>query len=287
MKRVITIKIGLFFIFSFGFFTNCFSQSDWFKKNVQIRQSMETAEQKEEPAQFQITIPKDDSASWLINVGVSIRVNTKSAKMISKFSGEYHRNTLTDEKQNNLNLGYTFVRSLGENKNTEWFTTGDLKYVYDREVEKSSAAANLLFTFVKDNSNLNWNTNTYFKKKRQTLFLSLFAGSQFQYAFKAKNDSAEGFIMRPLFNSSIKFDFNNKDVDPVLRLSANYIGRYDVVNSTKNSEGYTDLLTAGVELFMAYKPVKISLGVSYNYGSDPLKGLAKQNFWLLSLNLMK
>ena len=117
---------------------------------------METAELKEEPAQFQITLPNDGSSSWLINLGVSIKVKSKSPNWLAKTTIEYHRNTLTDEEQNNLEVGYSFTYQFPVSSGVEHFLTGDLKYVYDDIKSKNSIASNLLYTFLNDNGP--WNT---------------------------------------------------------------------------------------------------------------------------------
>lgn len=259
-----------------------------FSQNFKIRQSMETAEQRQEPAQFQVTFPKNADASWLVNVGASLAIKTNSTSFLSKLSGEYHKNTLTEKKQNNLNIGYGYTWLIG-GKKLLWFSTGDAKYVYDEIKKKSSIASNILFTFYRDGSKLNWNTYTISKNARSSLFLSLFAGTQLQQIFQAKNDSAEGFILRPLFNAMMNYDFNRKrDSVAVVRLGVNYIGRKDAVNTTKYNEGYTNFFKAYLDYFFVYTAaIKVSLGVSFNYGSDPMRGLDKQQYWLLSLNLIK
>jgi hypothetical protein len=59
-----------------------------------------------------------------------------------------------------------------------------------------------------------------------------------------------------------------------------------VYTTTIGDEGYTQLLKAGVDWRITDNPIKISLGLSANYGSDPLKGIKQQQYILLSLNLL-
>ena len=264
----------------------------WFDKSVKIGQSMEYEEQREEPAQVQFTIPKKDTSSWLINLGVSVKISSESSSLISKLTGEYHKNTLTDKKQDNLSLGYTYSYFLNPKaENLKWFFAGDAKYVYDAIGIKHAIASNLLFTFLNENGKIRWDQFSFFNKKKQSLFVSLFAGSQIQETFKAKSDSSEGFILRPLYTFTTSYNINSNEdkvtPQPRVRFSLSYTGRYDLANSTDNSENYTYLLKTGAELFFAYKPVRVSLGCSFNYGSDPVQGLPKQQFWLISLNVHK
>ncbi len=266
-------------------------QKTWFDK-ITIGQSMETAEQTKEPAQFQLTLPKKDSASWLTNIGLSYKLGSNSHSLLSKLTTEYHRNTVIDKKQNNLMLGYSYTWQFDKKVNNKnvWFSVGDLKYVYDGIEIKNSFAANILLTFSNDDSRfLHWNANKYYGGVKRSIFLSLFGGLQIQDVFNAKSDSAKGLILRPTFTSSLIYDFNDiKDTSTNVRLSISYTGRKDAINNTKNlDEGYTQLLKAGLEVFLLKKPLKISIGASFNYGSDPLKGLKDQQFWLLSFNFQK
>jgi hypothetical protein len=265
-------------------------EKSWFEKNVKISQSMETAEQKELPAQFQVTLPKKDSSSWLVNLGVAIKLNTKSPRMLSKLTSEFHKNTLTDKEQENYQIGYSFTRLLSVKTVTDYFLAGDAKYVSDAVEKKQSIASNLLFTFMSKKGPF----NRFLHNDSLTtgLKVSPFVGLQLQESFKAKNDSAEGLILRPLFTIAMYYDLYKKNQDdfppqPTLRFSANYTGRVDAVNSTKVKEDYTQLFSAGLEWFLAYTPARFSIGASFNYGSDPLQGLAQQQYWLISFNIYK
>lgn len=270
--------------------TTKFKFLDWLSKNIKIGQSMETSDQRSEPAQFQLTMPKNDTSSYLINLGVSVGLNfLSSSNLISKFKTEYHKNTLIEKKQNNFEFGYQGTWNFASHINTRYFVTFDPKYVYDGVEIKNSVASNFLFSWFQNKSSVNWNTNNYYNKKRQSLFLSLFGGAQVQDIFKAKVVTDEGFILRPLYTAAVAFAFNKieKDNHPLLKLSLTYVGRYDLVNNTGSSEGYTQLLKTGLDWFLVNDPLKISLGTSFNYGSDLIKGLTKQQFWLITINISK
>lgn len=259
-------------------------------KDIKIGQSMETSDQRGEPAQFQLTIPQKNASSYLVNLGALIGLNFLSSNnLISKLTTEYHLNTLIDKKQNNFELGYqgTWDFLDSKDKNTNYFIVFDPKYVYDGVEIKNSFATNILFSWLKIKSNLNWNANTFFNKNREALFTSLFFGAQLQDIIKAKADTTKGVIVRPLYTPAIYFTFFNAKLDPIVKFSLTYTGRYDLVNNTRVSEGYTQLLKAGIDWYLVNKPFKISLGLSYNYGSDPIQGLLFQNFWLVSINISK
>jgi hypothetical protein len=282
-KYIILILAGIFASVA------AYSQT-WFDRNVKIGQSMETAELKSEPAQFQFTIPQKDSSSWLINLGVSVKIKSNSARIISRAVAEYHKNTLTDKKQNNLSAGYNYTWFVTE-ATTSLVATGDVKYVFDGIKEDHSLAANILFApYNDDGAHWRWNAEHYFAHDRQSITVSPFGGVQLQQIFKAENDSSKGFIARPVFSLGFRYSLNNKQSpvpDPVVSITTNYTGRYDAVNTSDFSEGYTYLFNAGAEYIFVNKPLKASIGFSFNYGSDPLKGLAQQRYWLVSLNISK
>jgi hypothetical protein len=265
----------------------------WFDRNVKIGQSMETADQRDLPAQFLITVPLKKPASYLIDMGVSVRLSSgKTSHYLSKLICEYHRNTFSDSSQNNFQLGYGYTWRFAQHKNTDYLLTGDAKYLYDQANSNHSAAANILFTWLKEggNRNLNWNTFTFYDGNKKALFLSLFSGAQIQQVINSKDIQREGFILRPLYSANVSFSFIRKDtlpLEPKARLSIIYTGRIDAVHSSRLAEGYTDLVKAGADWYFAYNPLKLSLGVSFNSGSDPLLGLKKQTYWLMSFNFSK
>lgn len=268
----------------------------WFSKKVKIGQSMETSDQRAEPAQFQLTVPEKDKASYLINVGMSVNLDfikpLNSNNYISKLKLEYHKNSLTDKKQDNLEIGYqgTYNFASTTNDNTLFFLLVDPKYNYDKIASTSSVASNVLFSWLTENSKWNFNTNNYRFNNRIAEFYSLFAGAQLQEVIKTKADIGTGLILRPLYTASFAMAWNRKNHihKPIVKLTTTYTGRWDSVNKTVESsqrEGYTQLLKCGLDWYIVNDPVKVSLGASYNYGSDPLRGLSDQKFWLFSVNL--
>lgn len=249
---------------------------------------METAEFKEMPAQFQITLPKGDSSSWLVNVGVSMKLNSNSTRWISSLIAEYHRNTLTVAEQHNMQASYGFSGLIKRGAKTAWFLNGNAGYTYDEVNRSHSLAGNFLFTFMGERGPIN--TYKFMPDTGSRFYVSPFVGFQIQETMQAFDKANQGFLLRPLFTFSVYFDIIRKKIltpDPLLRLAVDYTGRTDLVNSTNTTEGYTHLLQSGFEWFLIGKPISVSLGGSFNYGSDPLRGLAKQQYWLLSLNLYK
>lgn len=264
---------------------------NWFIRNVKVSNSMQSLDLSGQPAQLQLTFPRHDSASYLVNAGIAVILNRNTAvNFISDINVEYHRNTLTGARQNNISAGYGYKWLFANGGSTRYFMTGDLDYVYDGVNLKNSAAGTFLFTLYRDGKRLNWNTNNFRLNNRLLFSLAPFAGFQVQDAFKTASGKTEGFILRPLFKANTLLALCRKEgppFDKILALFCNYSGRTDIVNSTGARENYTQLLQTGMNYYLAYTPFEVSLGASFNYGSDPLKGLPQQQYWLISLNFLK
>uniref|UniRef100_F4CEW0 DUF3078 domain-containing protein n=1 Tax=Sphingobacterium sp. (strain 21) TaxID=743722 RepID=F4CEW0_SPHS2 len=284
-------KTILYYFLLFGSnvaFSQPLDWSNWFERNIKIRQSMETVEFREVPAQFQITLPKSDSSSWLVNVGVSMNLSSKSTRWISSLIAEYHKNTLTAVEQHNMQAAYGFSGLIKRGAKKSWFLNGNAGYTYDEISRSHSLMGNFLFTFMGDRGPIN--TYKFAADTGSRFYISPFLGFQIQETMQAFDEASQGLLLRPLFTLSAYFDIIRKKTltpDPLLRIAVDYTGRTDLVNSTNIDEGYTQLLQSGIEWFLVDKPIRVSLGGSFNYGSDPLRGLAKQQYWLLSLNLYK
>ena len=275
--------------------------TSWFERNVVIGQSLSMINNNTEiaPAQLQATFPKKDTASYLVNLGVSVLINRGNTYQ-GTLTGEIHRNTMTDSVQNNFQVGYAFKKVLSPGAGWSHALFGDVQYVYDGVAITNSLAADLLYTPIVDQSpfHVNFNANTFLNSAKKTVGLLVvpYAGAQVQEIFAASKDSSKGFIFRPLFSVSALLSFNkllpeNKRAtamaNPIVTLSASYTGRWDAGNSTKYHEGYTNLFNAALNYYIITAPVKLSVGPSFYVGSDPRQGLKQQQYWLFSLNVSK
>lgn len=263
----------------------------WFINNVKVANSMQTLDLSEQPAQFQLTLPEHKTNSYLINAAVAVLLNNNtSLNYVSGLNVEYHRNTLTDAVQNNLSAGYGYKWRFANGGATDYFMTGDVQYVYDGMSVTNSLAGTFLFTLFRDGKSLNWNTNNFRLNNRLLFNLAPFAGVQVQEAFKSKQKGNQGFMLRPEFRVHALMAFCKRQGPPfnkLLALFCNYTGRDDVANSTSVKENYTQLLQTGINYYLAYFPFEVSVGASFNEGSDPLHGLASQQYWQISVNVLK
>jgi len=274
--------------------------------NLELRQSFGSAATKKEPVRFQFTLPKDAGDSFLVDGAVGVPFFdadlTQSLKVTGKLIGEYHRNTLIDEEQYTWQAGFsTALRTkIHQNKmNTAYsqfiFTP---TFKYSRNV--IDTVNSFLFTmdiipFRSAVKGINLSTYTIRGNRKLINLVSIVPAFEFQNNFDTQNDADNGNILRSL----IKLQYSiggNKRRFPVTRMvepiktweaSVDYTLRYALINSTLNHEKYTNLLETGLDYYFSTAPVSIAFGISFNYGSDPLQGLRKQQYWLATLSIQK
>lgn len=279
--------------------------STFFQK-LELRQSFGSAGSRNSPVRFQLTVPKGNDASYLVDGGIGLPVVNvqvgKSLTMDGKIVAEYHRNTLIDEEQHNWQTGVSgtirtkIKRNAANTRYSQLYFTPTVKY--SRNLVDTANA--LLFTmdvmpFRSATSGINLNTYTIRGSRRLIHMLSLNPGFEFQNNFSSKSETKNGTILRPLIKFQYLIAGNKQRVPAELMISpektweasVDYTSRYAIVNSTLTGEKFTQLLKTGVDYYFLTNPVSISFGFSFNFGSDPLQGLKKQHFYLATLSLQK
>jgi hypothetical protein len=265
-------KIGLFF------------------KKISIAQSLATAESEALPAQFTVTWAKQQKASFLINTGIGIDQKIlPSNKLFTSFTGEYHRNSLSDKEQNNIQFGFKGFYNFAGNDTLKYFLTFDPQFSRDFVEEKNSIQTNLLFSF-KNQKIEGFMLGGRMFNKKQTAYtvISILGGPQIQYILNSdKDESLRGIKVRPLatLNTGIYF-VRNTEIDNVyLSLTSGFTGRYSAVNSSSDGEKDTYQFRSDINYYFPTKPTKLSIGATYLNGSDPYTALARQQYFLVSFNV--
>lgn len=272
-------------------------------QNLEIRQTFETTDGKSEPAQIELNFPAKGKGSYLVDAGLLLKLDFLSFRSVtSAITGEFHRNTMIDEQQNNYQFGYNvrwFQRSARQG-NLRHIITVNLKYDRDVADTISSFVATLNWTWYnKNRRGLQLNKPGYFgpqgNKYRYTYNLTPYAGAEYQQFFAANATTNAGGIVRAVANLSAaiainkKYDFSKGITGPpqkAVELYAGYTARYAALNSTGNGEGYSKLFKTGLNYYFINSPaVSVSLGGSYNLGSNPLSGLKPQQYWLVAFQL--
>jgi hypothetical protein len=273
-------------------------------KNLELRQSFGSSGTRNEPVLFQFTLPKGEKSSYLIDGGVGIPFANgklmKGLNIVGKLIGEYHRNTLIDDEQHTWQTGFSStIRTNPHEKGntfTQLFLTPTIKYSKDIIEQVNSFVFTMdVVPYRSSTKGINLNTYTYSKSKGIIHLVSVLPGFELQNNFASEGKSSNGTILRPTVKSQYNIAGNKKRTpsslmnEPVKtwEVSIDYAIRYAVVNSTLTGEEFSNLLTTGFNYYLLSQPVKIAFGVSFNYGSDPLQGLKKQQYWLATLSIQK
>lgn len=279
---------------------------------VTIQNEIDPLPDKPDPAIIQLTFPKGADDSWLIDAAIGYNLETKgrwkrdSNSKIDFTKGKkrwgftplfsYHRNTLVEEEQYNWQTGVSvnfanINRRPNDNVRVSHYASMSLKY--SRNVIDSIQS--LLFTgqydlFRNGKKGINLGTNTYTNSPFLQYF-SITPSYQLQYNFMANSKAKEGSILRPQFMVNYEIGTNlervQRNAKKKISLNLEYTGRYDVANSTGIREYYTHLFKTGLNFYLLNDPMTVTLSGTFNYGSDPAKGLKNQQFWLVGIKLQK
>lgn len=275
-------------------------------KNLELRQSFGSAATRKEPAKFQYTLPKNAQDSYLIDAAVGIPFFDvslfKHFDFTGKIIGELHRNTLFDERQYTWSTGFSSTvrtkiqRNQASTTYSRFIFTPTFKY--SRNVIDTVNA----FVFTMDiipfrsaENGINLSTYTIRGSRRLINLVSIVPAVEFQNNFSANHKLNNGTVLRPVLKLQYSLGGNKKRIPATLMVepiktwetSIDYTLRYALINTTINKEKYTDLLKTAVDYYFATAPVSIAFGISFNYGSDPLQGLKKQQYWLATLSIQK
>jgi len=283
-----------------------YAQSTSFFNRLELRQSFGSAGTRNAPARFQLTVPRHEDASYLIDGGIGLPIANyklgKSLNVEGKLVGEYHRNTMIDEAQHSWQTGFSgtirtnIIRNAAQTTYKQWYFTPTIKFSRNLQDTASALIFNMdAIPFRTGEKGINLNTYTIRGNRKLIHLVAFNPGLELQSNFAAKQESNNGTIIRPL----VKFQYllaGNRlrspetemiTPDKTWEISLDYTSRYAVVNSTLTSEKFSQLFKAAADYYLLTNPIQISFGFSYNYGSDPAQGLKKQHYYLATFNLQK
>ncbi|MDF2434142.1 MAG: hypothetical protein JWP44_3773 [Mucilaginibacter sp.] len=260
-------------------------------KNFQLQNTFDESGKKPSPAQFQFTLPDGKAKSWLIDAGLAYKF-AQSATFTSKVLVEFHKNTLIDKTQENLSAGYS-GQWLQKADHWQQLITAGAKYVHDWKDSTHSLAVTGNYTLFKADQGFRVNAPGYLADDAFTYLLTPYIGFEYQQIIQSKASTQTGTIFRGLYNVSGAFAVNKHNPDPVnnaphklIEASLDYTGRDAFTNQTGNGENGTHLFKAGLSFYIVdQESTQVSLGVTYNDGSNPLQGLKPQKFWQLTVNI--
>ena len=273
---------------------------------IELRESFGSAATRNEPLRFHFILPEGAKAAYSIDGAlglpfVDVRVLPK-LDLTGKVIGEYHRNTLLDEEQYNWQVGFsttlrTRIRyNQDQTSFSQWLFTPTFKYARNVLDTINSLIYTMdIIPFRSGIKGVNLNTYTIRGNRKIISLLSVNPALEFQHNYSAARNDDNGNVLRPVLKTQYSMG-GNKSRLPVSRMveplktweaSIDYTFRYALVNSSLSRERFTSLLETGVDYYFATAPVSIAFGISFNYGSDPLQGLKRQQFWMATINIQK
>lgn len=296
-EKLLILPALLFIIAGQPTFSQAISGAKIFEKyNVQLRQSFESADTKQEPASFTITLPQKSAGSYLIDGGISLGYAFKDSlqheRLYVQVLAEYHRNTLIEKKQNNSQFGIGAQYFLKSPQAVNWIVNGSIKYINDAATEKGS----LLFAggMTYYNETEKWyaiNSPTNVARIGKTQLRSFFtpsAGFEYQRTTKVSGDSlyhVKDNVLRGIGKARLSFTLHKfPSMIPLFELYGDGTLRYDFVNQTQAPDGWHPYIDTGVRYFFAGQE-NVSIGLSYVSGENPVSGFQKQRYWLVALKV--
>lgn len=299
-------------IFVFAFLLNyCqigFGQSV-FWKNIKVRKAFETrTEDDDKAANLSFTFPKDKPNYFVINAGLGYEFGrsgkeSKSKKIFkNSFSGffVYNRNNQIDKEQNNYKTGISSNQIFYTNTETSTAIFGANTLEYLRDYYDSTRS--ILFTSY-------WHL---FSKKNHCIKFGGYAqadnllayyllpqlGVEYQNKFEARHAGKNGYDVRSYFGLGGNLLLKKKTYDDKkillsknrwtkgFELTVRYEARASLFKNLEYADSYVPMFRTELIVYPT-QDNKFSIGVSYNNGSNPIDGLAKQTFWLLAFKFKK
>src|SRR5665213_1108614 len=153
-----------------------------FITHFQLRQSFETSDEPQSPAELQFTLPGSGKDSWLIDAAAAFTLpGLSSGSVTSKFVAEYHRNTALDNPQNNYQAGYNLRWFQRGDMDFKLVLTGNVKYVRNvQDTTQSLAITVNLGGYKRKGNGLKWSRPTYLHNERFTYQFNPYLAGEYQ-----------------------------------------------------------------------------------------------------------
>lgn len=289
------------------FFTplwNANAQSDFWKK-IKIRKAFETnTADDDKAATFQMTFPKEGDDFFVINAGIGYEFfnnDTLNKSYDLSFTGftVYNKNNQIDKEQDNLKIGVSsnLLFDRGDGK-ISYFGTNTLEYLKDyKEKSNSTVLTSYWHLYNKTQNKIKFGGYTQ-PPTLFTYFMTLQTGLEYQQKFESKNTLLNGndtrgygcigtnlLLKKKTYDSSHQLlgkEFWTRGVELII----NYTSRYSLFNNYDNLERYTSFFKTEIQYYPT-QDNKLTFGLSFNKGENPIDALGKQEFWLLAIKFKK
>jgi hypothetical protein len=283
-------------------------------KKLTIRNSFESTDDKADPATVSFTLPSGKPQSFLIDAGVeldtSVSFNSNGHLTGYKYGifAVINKNTLIEKQQNEYRAGGQFQWKWGtqnDDYNSIKYINATLQYAKNQTDTTHSIIATGYFSYLHNRSDTtrSFFVNSYHQIESSSIFYSVNfdVGLEFQDVFQA-GSSPTGLQARFYGDGSVNIALRqphsvtgkkgkktkqNKYTWPKLfELTIDGTARYAYVSTVKGENRYLPLFKPS----LSYYPLlndSLSIGLSFNSGSDPVAGLQQQRFWQLAIQFQK
>lgn len=295
-----------------------------FWDNVSIRKAFESeTSDDDKAASLSITSPKDLDDIFKINAGIGYTfadLGKNDNHDLTTFF-VYNKNNQLDKEQENYKFGLTYASLYVIKDNLSWLNDTSIEYLNDNAKKTRSLLGLTYFHFL---SNKDGNVKIGSYGLPNGIFgyqLNPKIGLEYQNDFDRAAPLESGYSLRSYFAIGANILFKKKTVvkqtttttvvddkgvafGPTIpsvettttlskmfwkkgvELTVNYEGRNILSDSYEDNPSYLYFFKGEVK-FYPIPDDNFFVGISFNKGEDPLSGLEKQEFWMLSLNFKK
>jgi hypothetical protein len=265
-----------------------------------LRKGLETKDDKEKPALLSLTWPQNDkSNTYLINGGLGLNFNhiTKGKSILDITpSLVFNRNNQIKKEQHNLKALVSASYQIGKEDivaktHSRALVLGTAQHMWNMVDTSRSLFGTIYGTWVlKNKKGILINNYKNFGKSGFLLYFGPVVGFEYQDRYNVKKPETQGNIWRFYWSGDLRFALKRGNPEDQtlgfkrFELTFNYAQRHELRSTIPVGEGIIHLFKTEFSFFPVNSD-KISLGLSYNEGEDPIAAIEKQNFWQLAFKL--
>ncbi len=277
-----------------------------FLKRIEIKKSFDNKTDKAKPAIASFMIPAAAKNYFTINGAIAYRItklNTGAVAVKSKLDifGAYNRNTELKKEQYNYKAGVALEQKLTLTNTAKprldkngfakdivlLYVSLANEYIKDK-VDSTGSFASLLYTspYFSFGKKFMIGKPVVSATGRVEATLKIMPGLEYQNKFDVTDADMKGSLVRLFFSASYEWFLKwrekpgdeSSDWINMFEVSGSYTYRNDFYNNTNKREGYLPLALFNIA-FYPFHNNNISMGATYQHGSDPINGIDDEEFW--------
>ncbi len=292
-------------------------------ENITIRKAFETnSDEDDKAAVISITSPKDMDDIFKVNAGIGYTFEDLGKKANHKLTTffVYNKNNQLDKEQENYKFGLTYASLYVIKDNLSLLNDTSVEYLNDN-AKKTQSLLGLTYFHMLSNREGNLKLDAYGTPDSRFAYqLNPKIGLEYQIDVDKAEPLETGYVVRSYFNAGgsllyRKKTFQKETTNTVLvdkkgerlemlpeqtktvelermfwkksiELAVNYEGRNMLLDNYDDNSKYLYFFKTELKIYPIPND-NFSIGVSYNKGENPISGLEKQEFWMISLNFLK